>query len=138
MRLFATSRALLVNSRNELLILRRSASDPAHPGMWDIPGGRQESGEDIRAAAERETLEEAGVRLQNPQLAYSITSPRPEGSGTWLFFAERVADDVQIKLGDEHDDYKWVPFADLPKYTDYTILLSMHGYIEQNNILSAL
>jgi 8-oxo-dGTP pyrophosphatase MutT (NUDIX family) len=43
---------------NDRLLLVRNATG------WSLPAGSMESGEDTRRAAERETLEEAGVRVR--------------------------------------------------------------------------
>jgi 8-oxo-dGTP diphosphatase len=128
-RFFVTVRALIFNSEGKLLIVRRGASDPLYAGAWDIPGGRVEAGEEIFAALRREANEEVGIKLQNPELVFATSSARPGGSGTWIFFIERCASDPQIKLGDEHDTYQWINFADLPVFNDYKILTRMHTYL---------
>ena len=45
---------LVANRRGDYLLIRRS-------GLWDLPKGHQESGEDIRVTALREVQEETGV-----------------------------------------------------------------------------
>jgi 8-oxo-dGTP pyrophosphatase MutT (NUDIX family) len=138
MGLFVTARALLVNPKGEILLVRRSSSDPAHPGTWDIPGGRAEEGEDPQVAAVRETFEEVGVQLRTPRLVYAVSAPRPGSTGTWLFFIEHVPAGVELRLSDEHDTTKWISFSDLPKYTDYQILLGMHAFVTEHQLLTAV
>jgi mutator protein MutT len=135
MAIFATARVLLVNSANELLIVRRSATDPRHAGKWDIPGGRLEPGEDVMTAAIRETEEEIGVAVKNPQLVFGMSKTRYEGTGTWIFFLERVENNPKITLSNEHDDYKWVLFAGLPNYTEAPVLLQMHKFLTDQHII---
>lgn len=50
---FKDNRVLLVQRKNE----------PAS-GQWAIPGGRVNYGETLKAAAEREVLEETGLRIE--------------------------------------------------------------------------
>lgn len=133
-----TSRALIVNPKKEVLLVRRSASDPKHPGKWDIPGGRAEPGEDLRAAAIRETLEEVGIQLRDPQLIFAISAPRPEGTGTWLFFAEQAPAGAVVTLSDEHDTYKWVPWIELPNYASFEVLLRMHAFVTEHSLLEVV
>ena len=45
---------LVTNTKGEFLLIRRS-------GLWDLPKGHQEPGEDIGATALREVEEETGV-----------------------------------------------------------------------------
>jgi 8-oxo-dGTP diphosphatase len=130
-----TARALITNATGQILVIRRGASDPFKPGKWDIPGGRVEDGESIQAAVIRETAEEVGIALTRPRLVYVVSGVRPHGSGSWLFYAEKVSANVTPKLGDEHDRYMWIDFADLPKCTDYQILLSMHSFVSTHGLL---
>ncbi|RTZ99532.1 MAG: NUDIX hydrolase [Deltaproteobacteria bacterium] len=60
---------LLVNSRNELLLLLRDDT-PAipYPGMWDLPGGHVEPGETPFACIAREMNEEMGFILTGQRL----------------------------------------------------------------------
>lgn len=138
MHIMVTCRSLLLTSDNEVLIVRRSATDSRHPGTWDIPGGRAEPGETTTATVVRETLEEVGVQLLQPQLVYAVSKPRPEGSGTWLFFAERVDKDIEIALSEEHDDYQWVPFGELAQYTVFSVLTDMQAYIMERGLLEII
>jgi 8-oxo-dGTP diphosphatase len=121
-----TCRALIVNEAGELLLLKRSGTDPRFPGTWDLPGGGAEPNERLTQTVQRETLEECGLDINAPQLVYATANPRPEGSGTWLFYQAHVPANAVITLSDEHDAYQWIPAADLPKYTDYDVLLRMH------------
>lgn len=130
---FTTCRVLLQNASGQILLARRSPTDPFYPGTWDIPGGRCDPGEGQIAAVIRETKEEVGVTIRNPRLVYAISAPRPQGSGTWLFYAANSNDEP--KVGSEHDALKWITFDDLPKYTDYDILTRMHTFIAEHGVL---
>jgi 8-oxo-dGTP pyrophosphatase MutT (NUDIX family) len=131
---FVTARTLLTNSAGQILIIRRSPSDPFKPGAWDIPGGQVEQNEDVGAGAIREVQEEVGVTLKQPRIVYAVSAPRPQGSGTWVFFTEAV-DPLLVQLGNEHDKAAWIDFKDLPHYTDYQILLGMHTYVTEHHLL---
>jgi|GEM_PF-196395 len=125
-----TCRALVVNEAGELLLLRRSPTDPLHAGTWDLPGGRAEPDERLAETLARETLEECGLKIDTPALVFATSNPRLAGggTGTWLFYQTYVPKDTPIHLSFEHDRYQWVPVADFPQYTDYDVLLRMHTF----------
>jgi 8-oxo-dGTP pyrophosphatase MutT (NUDIX family) len=52
----------LINSENEVLTVRRSAT-VNKAGMWALPGGRQDDGEDIWKTGCREVFEEIGLLI---------------------------------------------------------------------------
>lgn len=52
---------VIVNASQQILLTRRSQG--AHQGgKWEFPGGKVEAGETVRAALERELLEELDIR----------------------------------------------------------------------------
>lgn len=50
------------------LTQKRSRKKQYYPGQWDVTGGRVQAGENSRAAAVREVLEEIGICLEEQQL----------------------------------------------------------------------
>lgn len=60
---------LLLNSNNELLmLLRDDKKGIPYPNMWDIPGGRVESGESPEETIKREMIEEMNLELGDIKL----------------------------------------------------------------------
>ena len=61
---------LCLNLAGEVLMVRR-----ADNGQWDLPGGRVEPGEEVRAAALRELREETGLHVTEPELLGVFSGP---------------------------------------------------------------
>lgn len=82
-------------------------------GLWELPGGRIDVGEEAHAHSEilaRELTEELGVgmRVHFGDATVSWTRAHPEG-GPWVFLIARVGRLVAGApvLSDEHDGLVW-------------------------------
>jgi mutator protein MutT len=103
----ACAGAVVRNERGEVLLVRR-ANEPGR-GLWSLPGGRLEPGEDARTCAAREVLEETGLVVD---------------VGTELLTVEIGAYDVtdfsatvvsgELRAGDDASDVQWTAVGDLP------------------------
>ncbi|WP_404308618.1 NUDIX hydrolase [Neorhodopirellula lusitana] len=108
---------LVVNSRNELLLVRR-AKDPGK-GKWGLPGGFVDRGETVEDALAREVMEETSLVVSDA--AFLMTGPnRYAYAGVTadvidLFYTCNVEDDSQVVLqATELNHYQWcVPGADV-------------------------
>jgi len=66
--------ALILNEKNELLIVK-----PSYKDHWSVPGGVVDENESPRNACVREVKEEIGLDIENPKfLCVDWTSPTPE------------------------------------------------------------
>lgn len=121
-----TARSVIFDPDGRMLILRRSQTDPRFPGTWDLPGGRAEPGETVEQTAVRETAEETGIELKDPELLFATSDVRSGVGKTWVFFAGNVSANTEVTLSFEHDDYMWILPANLTEYTEYEVLLGLH------------
>lgn len=103
------SKAILLNARGEVLLLRRSGTDPRRPGEWDFPGGAVEAGEEINDGMAREILEETSIKVEPARLSllFAATEAYKTESVTRLLFCTR-AGEVSVRLSFEHDRFEWV------------------------------
>jgi len=96
------------------LLLCRRAIEPRY-GYWTLPAGFMENGETTREGALRETLEEAGARVELGEAFSMISVPRV--NQVHLFFLSRVtemqaapgAETLEIRLFDESE----IPWKDI-------------------------
>lgn len=84
-------------------------------GTWSFPGGHVEHGEDLADCAAREVDEEAGIAIQDIDIA-TVTNDRfPGGKHYVTVFA--VADHAagEPVAGESLAGWRWVDWDDLPE-----------------------
>lgn len=138
MNVFTIVKVLVVNESGDVLLLRRGPTAPRRAGEWDLPGGFVEPGEDIQAAAIRETQEEAGLEINDLQLVYCFSEPDEArfGTGNWLTYTARVQSSA-VQLSFEHDEYVWVSPAELSARITYDRQKRMLTYVLKHALFEA-
>lgn len=103
----AASVALI--DRDRVLLIQRARAPWS--GMWSLPGGRLEPGETAEQAAEREILEEVGLR------AFALRPLRRMflGDGKFVLqvFATEAFEGEIVVAEDEISDHRWVRLDDI-------------------------
>ncbi len=107
--------ALVIRAEAVLLVKRGKAPSD---GKWAIPGGSVELGETLQQAAEREILEETGIRIRAAEPVYTFDFIERDKRGAIRFhyvIIDLAAEYLggKIKPGDDADQAAWVPFTEL-------------------------
>ena len=94
------------DEEGRLLVVRRGR--PPGEGLWSIPGGRVEPGEDDRTAVARELKEETGLDVVVGEPAGTVERPGPGGVTYEIHdYAATVAGGT-LRAGDDASDVRWV------------------------------
>jgi mutator protein MutT len=134
------SKAIVVNPKGQVLLLRRSAGDERRPNEWDIPGGHVEADEYPAEAAARETMEEAGLSVNSLDLVlvYAMTEQVTEDmSVTWMFHLVSTTE-TDVTVSEEHSEYQWMPLDAALQTITYQRQLRALSFVAENNLLSSL
>ena len=96
------------------MIVKRNENDELYPGAWEFPGGHLENGETLKDGLKRELEEEIGFTIEfNPIITHYYDEIK-EKNGILVhdleidFIVNVDSSKVNVKLSNEHSDYKWV------------------------------
>jgi len=111
---------LVANRRGDYLLIKRD-------GLWDLPKGHQENGEDISITALREVTEETGVYKLKLQKLICITDHCYKRNNIWhlkhtWWYSMLYTDPVDLTPQREEDITQavWVAKSSLPPYIKNT------------------
>lgn len=108
---------VVVKHNDKILFCKRNSKN-SFPGMWSIPGGSMEEGEESQAAAKREFYEETNIDIYGQNLDYIGVIPRHTRDGKrvkgymylyQLNTEEPIMPDLQNAIdGEEHTECKYL------------------------------
>lgn len=122
----------IFNHEGEMLIQQRQKNKPGWPNLWDLTvGGHVVAGETSQQAAERETLEELGLRIsfEGKRPAFSPTFPNGFDD---MYTLEMDVDLEQITLQEEEvQAVRWASREEIYDMIDDETFIPYHkGLIE--------
>ncbi|SKA14261.1 ADP-ribose pyrophosphatase YjhB, NUDIX family [Marinactinospora thermotolerans DSM 45154] len=111
---------IVVNERDEILMIRRSDND-----NWAVPGGAIDIGESVPQAAIRETQEETGIDCEITGISGIYSDPRhiilytSNGEARQEFSVVLLARPLsgEPTPSDESREVRWIPKAELDAYS---------------------
>jgi 8-oxo-dGTP diphosphatase len=110
--------ALVYDEQHRLLVVQR-ANEPGR-GLWSLPGGRIEPGEDDPTALTREVAEETGLEVEVGSFVGEVEREAPNGKLYVIRDYQAVPVGGLLTAGDDATDAKFVnreEFENLPTAT---------------------
>lgn len=116
----------VIRKDGRFLLIRRSTRSRFDPGLWELPGGKIEHGEDLVEAVAREVREEVGLEIR-------VGRPIK----TWHFFKDPfwitgvtfLCDHQggEVRLSPEHEAFVW---TDVQGYASYPLSTTVEDQIK--------
>ena len=104
----------ILKDKNEFLIVKRNEEDDLYPGAWEFPGGHLEDGETLKEGLARELKEEIGFETTFSPIITHYYGELKKVDEEFIhdleidFIINVDKNNVNVRLSDEHCDYKWV------------------------------
>ena len=103
------AKAIVVNDRGEVLVIRRSPAAHFCPDTWDLPGGKMDDRERLVDALVREVREETGLTVAaDAARAFHVSHFVKEPFWVTCVTFVCPAFAGEIRLSSEHVDHDWV------------------------------
>lgn len=104
----------ILRDNDLFLVVKRNENDDLYPGAWEFPGGHLENGETLKDGLKRELMEEIGYTEDfNPIITHYFDEVKEKNNELIHdleidFIVNVDKSKVNVKLSEEHSDYKWV------------------------------
>ena len=104
----------ILKDKDLFLVVKRNENDNLYPGAWEFPGGHLEDGETLKDGLKRELMEEIGYTEDfNPIITHYFDEVKEKNNELIHdleidFIVNVNKSQVNVKLSEEHSDYKWV------------------------------
>lgn len=105
---------ILVNSVNQILLLKRTKEEEIFPGVWGLPGGHINTGETPKEASVRECEEETSIKVN----ACHLFNVKSIENGTIYYYLSNDGEfnnESLFLIEKEHSNYYWCSLDKLEK-----------------------
>ncbi len=103
--------ALILNEKEEVLVMKRSNKCKNQRGHWQIPGGTVEFNETFQEAIKREVQEELGIEIEVGELLTLCNDIMPEEKQHWItpqFLCKIKGGVITNKEPEKHEQIQWL------------------------------
>lgn len=115
--------AIVINDDGKVLISKRSKGKKEYPGVWEMPGGKFEDGENVDQCIKREIKEELDIDVEFIKLlcCYNVSIYN-------VYYCLCYSKCENIKFNSEIENYKLI---DIENYKNYDMIENNHNIIEK-------
>lgn len=114
------TRGLILNSYQEVLLIKKNSNQKYAGGKWIFPGGTCEWGENAEETLSRELLEEINAKVVALQLLGTRTIVLEEIHWQGIYYKTEISNIQELKNcePEKHSEIKWFSFEHLPTDMD--------------------
>lgn len=119
----------IIKNNDEILVVKRHPKSRTDPEMWELPGGKVESGEFFTDALIREIKEETNLDVSVADFCEAIQNDYSHKRTVQIMmYLENI--EGEVKISDEHTDWKW---ATLEEIKTLNISTSLKKLLKKRN-----
>jgi 8-oxo-dGTP diphosphatase len=116
---------VILNAKDEVLLLKRAPGDYWCAGKWGYPGGKLDDDETAEEAAVRETKEETNLDVTD-LVPITLDLARVLG----MYYTRSYSGDIKIDF--EHTDWLWVSRSEIENYDLSDDTLEIYDWVQEN------
>jgi len=129
--------------KDEKVLLGKRHEDPQKAdsllhgeGTWTLPGGKLDFKENLQDCAQREALEETGIKINKEKLKIiSVTNDIVKDAHfvTIVFLCEDFVGEPKVMEPDEITEWKWFNLDNLPRPIFFPSEKAINNFINKEN-----
>ena len=105
---------VIVKSKGQILLVRRSETAGKYPNFWAVPMGHIEKGETFKEGAHREFQEETKLDIDPNTLVYLTTLKDSKYNRIFRLYTVELQGQPEPELDEEHSDWGYFDIKALP------------------------
>jgi len=106
---------IILNKKNEFLILKLPINKEFTKEMWMFPGGRLNDDDTPESGLKREIFEETGLEVKIITPVHTARWGIENPPKYVVFFLCKLVGKQNVKISKEHTESKWVSFKEINK-----------------------